>query len=82
MPYNFTYLVLISKIYKLKNRKKKNKGAPLDEIIWSNPEEEIFAQVSGIIKFFYVLSINVIIIYVFMFVLFGEYFFGSIQENK
>lgn len=51
MPFNFSYYILICKLYKMedkkigtkkKNKKKKNSETPT--IIWSNPEEEIFAE--------------------------------------
>ncbi|XP_053979873.1 protein BCCIP homolog [Hylaeus anthracinus] len=51
MPFNFSYYVLICKLYKtedqkigkqLKNKKKSNMEEPT--ILWSNPEEEIFAE--------------------------------------
>ena len=51
MPFNFSYYILICKLYKtqdkkiqkrLKNKKKDNVEEPI--IIWSNPEEEIFAE--------------------------------------
>ncbi|XP_043256995.1 protein BCCIP homolog [Colletes gigas] len=51
MPFNFSYYVLICKLYKtedqkiekkLKNKKKNNSEEPA--ILWSNPEEEIFAE--------------------------------------
>ncbi|KAF7388628.1 hypothetical protein HZH68_012570 [Vespula germanica] len=51
MPFNFSYYVLICKLYKMedkkigtktKNNKKNNSATPT--IIWSNPEEEIFAE--------------------------------------
>ncbi|XP_015121168.1 protein BCCIP homolog [Diachasma alloeum] len=46
MPYDFQYYVLISKLYKPKNTpgKKKKRGVEEPELIWSNPEEEIFAE--------------------------------------
>lgn len=49
MPYEFKYYVLISKLYKLKatTGKKKSKKTTAEEepeIIWSNQEEEIFAD--------------------------------------
>jgi protein BCP1 len=53
MPYDFTYFILICKLYKSekpKTRKKKKQqqqsGRGDDsEIVWSNPEEEIINQV-------------------------------------
>ncbi|XP_076177996.1 protein BCCIP homolog [Ptiloglossa arizonensis] len=51
MPFNFSYYVLICKLYKsedqkvgkkLKSKKKNNTEEPT--ILWSNPEEEIFAE--------------------------------------
>ncbi|XP_063988751.1 protein BCCIP homolog [Diachasmimorpha longicaudata] len=46
MPYDFQYYVLISKLYKPKNTpgKKKKREAEDLELIWSNPEEAIFAE--------------------------------------
>jgi hypothetical protein len=54
MPYDFTYFILICKLYKSEKpqtRKKKKKqqqksgGSDEPEIVWSNPEEEIINQV-------------------------------------
>lgn len=49
MPFNFEYLVLICKLYKLdsqKKKSKKNKNKPDEpEVIWSNAEEEVFEEV-------------------------------------
>lgn len=51
MPFNFSYYILICKLYKtedkklekkLKHKKKDNTEEPA--ILWSNPEEEIFAE--------------------------------------
>ncbi|CAK9805977.1 Protein BCCIP homolog [Anthophora quadrimaculata] len=51
MPFNFSYYILICKLYKtedknlekkLKHKKKGNREEPT--ILWSNPEEEIFAD--------------------------------------
>lgn len=42
MPYDFAYLLLISKVYKLE--KKKKKGAETE--LWGNPEEEVIAEES------------------------------------
>lgn len=51
LPFNFSYYILICKLYKtedkklekkLKHKKKDNIEEPT--IIWSNPEEEIFAE--------------------------------------
>lgn len=42
MPYDFAYLLLICKVYKLE--KKKKKGAETE--LWGNPEEEVIAEVS------------------------------------
>ncbi|CAK9831012.1 Protein BCCIP homolog [Anthophora retusa] len=51
MPFNFSYYILICKLYKtedknlekkLKHKKKGNREEPA--ILWSNPEEEIFAD--------------------------------------
>lgn len=51
MPYNFSYYVLICKLYKSEDKKagKKTKGKNRNagsepSILWSNPEEEIFAE--------------------------------------
>ncbi|KAL6266774.1 protein BCCIP homolog [Pogonomyrmex barbatus] len=53
MPFNFSYYILICKLYKYedrnigkktKNRKKKRNAAGEPSILWSNPEEEIFAE--------------------------------------
>lgn len=48
MPYDFQYYVLISKLYKPKPapgmKKKKRGGVDEPELMWSNPEEEIFAD--------------------------------------
>ncbi|PSN29979.1 hypothetical protein C0J52_25384 [Blattella germanica] len=46
MPYDFTYFVVICKLYKTekpksKNKKKKQQGGEELEILWSNPEEEL-----------------------------------------
>lgn len=40
--YNFDYLIMICKLYKVKNDKKGNKSFENSEIIWSNGEEEFF----------------------------------------
>lgn len=55
MPYDFTYFILICKLYKSENmqtkKKKKKKQQQLSgrsdepEILWSNPEEELIDQV-------------------------------------
>jgi protein BCP1 len=55
MPYDFTYFILICKLYKsekpqTKKKKKKQQhsgGGDEPEIVWSNPEEEIINQVCG-----------------------------------
>lgn len=46
MPFDFTHYVLICKMYKPKTDKSTNKPKDTNEseIIWSNPEEEIFAE--------------------------------------
>ncbi|XP_012287817.1 protein BCCIP homolog [Orussus abietinus] len=50
MPFEFTYYILICKLYKMekivkKTEKSKRRGATEEpEIFWSNPEEEIFAK--------------------------------------
>lgn len=50
MAYDFSYIILICKLYKMevneKNKSKKSKKSDNSEIIWSNPEEEIIDQVS------------------------------------
>ncbi|KAL0276655.1 UNVERIFIED_CONTAM: hypothetical protein PYX00_004180 [Menopon gallinae] len=49
MAYDFSYIILISKLYKMelnndKNKSKKSKKSDTSEIIWSNPEEEVIDQ--------------------------------------
>ncbi|XP_076658602.1 protein BCCIP homolog [Halictus rubicundus] len=51
MPFRFNYYVMICKLYKTENSKlgkksksKKKSGAEEPLILWSNPEEEIFAE--------------------------------------
>lgn len=48
MPFKFTYYILICKLYKSENKemgKRKNKNVSSEQsLIWSNPEEEIFAE--------------------------------------
>lgn len=51
MPFQFSYYILICKLYKTENpnskkdSKKKNKNSsPQADVLWSNPEEEIFAE--------------------------------------
>ena len=51
MPFEFTYLILICKLYKTteqdessKKNKNKRKNTEEPDIFWSNPEEEIFAE--------------------------------------
>lgn len=52
--FDFAYFVIICKLYKLdgettKKKKKSGKSAPVtqdSEILWSNPEEELFDKVS------------------------------------
>jgi len=51
MPFNFSYYVLICKLYKSEDKraekktKSKNKNAASEpSVLWSNPEEEIFAE--------------------------------------
>lgn len=55
MPFNFSYYILICKLYKSedkkigkksKNKSKNTNNEPL--ILWSNPEEEIFAEKSTV----------------------------------
>jgi len=43
--YNFNYIIMICKIYKVKKDKKGNKSYEDSEIIWSNGEEEFFDEV-------------------------------------
>ena len=50
MPFDFSYYAFICKLYKMdgkvQGKKKKGKSAiPQEQIIWSNPEEEIIDQV-------------------------------------
>ena len=51
MPFNFSYYILICKLYKMENvnldkklKKKKKDNTEKPSILWSNPEEEIFAE--------------------------------------
>lgn len=51
MPFNFSYYILICKLYKTEDKKvgkkakSKNKNVGSEpSILWSNPEEEIFAE--------------------------------------
>ncbi|XP_003242228.1 protein BCCIP homolog [Acyrthosiphon pisum] len=44
--YNFDYLIMICKLYKVKNDKKGNKSFENSEIIWANGEEEFFDKVA------------------------------------
>lgn len=50
MPFNFSYYILICKLYKSEDKKagkKKGKNKKADSepsMLWSNPEEEIFAE--------------------------------------
>ncbi|KAL2714482.1 protein BCCIP [Vespula squamosa] len=51
MPFNFAYYILICKLYKMEDknvemkiRSKKKNNYETPTIIWSNPEEEIFAE--------------------------------------
>lgn len=43
--YNFDYLIMISKLYKMKKDKKGNKNLEGCEVFWSNAEEEFFDEV-------------------------------------
>ncbi|KAG7159327.1 protein BCCIP homolog [Homarus americanus] len=43
MPYDFTYLLMICKVYKTEKRKKKK---TIEAEMWSNPEEEVIAEES------------------------------------
>ncbi|KAF0773184.1 BRCA2 and CDKN1A-interacting protein [Aphis craccivora] len=42
--YNFDYLIMISKLYKMKKDKKGNKNLEGCEVFWSNAEEEFFDE--------------------------------------
>ncbi|XP_046740970.1 protein BCCIP homolog isoform X2 [Diprion similis] len=49
MPFKFSYFILICKVYEIPNAKKDPKtlnksNAPQVDVLWSNPEEEIFAE--------------------------------------
>ncbi|KAG5310492.1 BCCIP protein, partial [Acromyrmex insinuator] len=50
MPFNFSYYILICKLYKSEDKragkkaKSKNRNGTEPSILWSNPEEEIFAE--------------------------------------
>ncbi|KAK2579280.1 hypothetical protein KPH14_008239 [Odynerus spinipes] len=50
MPFNFSYYILICKLYKMEDKKvgktknKKRNNADTPTVMWSNPEEEIFAE--------------------------------------
>nr|CAD7430666.1 unnamed protein product [Timema monikensis] len=57
MPFDFSYFILICKLYKVppeagRRHKKKNKkkekqgGQPEPDVLWSNPEEELFNEVA------------------------------------
>lgn len=41
----FSYLIMICKLYKMKQSKKENKKNQNEQVIWSNAEEEIFDEV-------------------------------------
>ncbi|MPC10052.1 Protein BCCIP [Portunus trituberculatus] len=41
MPYDFAYLLLICKVYKLEKKKKKK---TVETELWGNPEEEVIAE--------------------------------------
>lgn len=48
-PFNFSYYIIICKLYKVdseksKEKKKKKKNKPEEEGLWANPEEEIFNE--------------------------------------
>jgi protein BCP1 len=51
MPYDFTYFILICKLYKSgqphtqKKKRQQSSGGGEPEILWSNPEEEIINEV-------------------------------------
>lgn len=51
MPYDFTYFILICKLYKSgkphrqKKKRQQSGGGGEPEILWSNPEEELINQV-------------------------------------
>lgn len=42
---DFSYLIMICKLYKMKQKKKQNKTNQNEQVIWSNAEEEIFNEV-------------------------------------
>lgn len=50
MPFNFSYYILICKLYKSddkkieKSKNKKKHAGNAQSVLWSNPEEEIFAE--------------------------------------
>lgn len=44
MPFDFTYFILICKLYKTNEANNKSRKGDSNETIWSNPEEEIFAE--------------------------------------
>ncbi|XP_066580900.1 protein BCCIP homolog [Prorops nasuta] len=53
MPFDFAYYVLICKLYKIdetktQTKKSKQKNTEDPNIIWSNPEEEIFAEEASV----------------------------------
>lgn len=60
--FDFAYFIIICKLYKLdsettKKKKKHGKSAPVtqdSEILWSNPEEELFDKVCIQIKLWYI----------------------------
>lgn len=54
MPYDFSYLIIICKVFK-HEKKKKKKNKVVEELIWSNPEEEVIAE-EAIASFEYILK--------------------------
>lgn len=42
---DFSYFIIICKLYKMKQSKKANKNNQSEQVIWSNAEEEIFDEV-------------------------------------
>lgn len=41
----YSYIIMICKLYKIKQSKKSNKNNHSEQIVWSNAEEEIFDEV-------------------------------------
>lgn len=42
---DFSYFIMICKLYKMKPKKKENKNNQNEQVVWSNAEEEIFDEV-------------------------------------